>query len=249
MKHLLTVLACLLILPAFAQEDDGYIMYQSILLTAKDGHAQQLTQGVKAHNEKFHTEGAQSVNVWQINSGPRAGSMFWVKGPLTWTDMDTPLDTDGHMDDWWANVTPHAHMGEWNWWRLMDDMNYVPDGFEAGVAVVRYFDIKEDKWNNAVHIWETIFKLYRENNWDMALQIYTNQANSGNDWDWAIMWHHTNWASMDKNRGFFGKYEEMYGIDRDEFFEGWNEASEFMGMEIISLRKDLSVLDNDQGND
>ena len=246
MKNLLLILAFFISFQVTAQEeDDGYVMYQTILLTPKDGQGQQLRAGLKGHNDQFHQEGAQAVNVWQINSGPRFGSLLWVKGPLTWTDMDAPLEEGGHMDDWRANVAPNADLEVMEFWRMADGMNYSPEGFTPELIVMRYFDIKPQKGDNASDIWDSIFKLYQEKNWDTGLQIYSNQANAGDGRDWAILWFHENWASMDKDRDFFGAYEEMYGVDRGEFFERWDGASEYKGMEIMTLVPELSAVETE----
>jgi len=241
MKHLLIALAFAIAVPLTAQDDDGYVMFQTILLTAKDGKGQELNAGLKSHNAKYHQEGAERVNVWGIRSGPRTGSLLWVKGPRTWTDMDTPLEADGHMDDWRANVAPNSDGGEWEYWRLLDGISYMPEDFSLGVIVIRYFNIKSQKWDNARRNWKSIIELYEDNGWDTGVQVYSNQANAGDGRDWMVVWHHENWASMDKSRGFWDQFEEEYGIDRREYFEGWGEIAEFKGMEIMELMKDLSV--------
>lgn len=246
MKNLLFVFVLLISVQLGAQEDDGYVMFQTILLTPKDGAGQDLRAGIKAHNDKFHQEGAQAVNVWQISSGPNFGSLLWVKGPLTWTDMDTPLEADGHMDDWRANVTPHADLEAMEYWRILDDMSYMPDGFAPKMIQVRYFDIQQQKGNNARHLASTHLKLYQEKNMDMGLQVFSNQANAGDGRDWAMIWYHDSWASLDKDRNYWDTYEEMFGIDRREYFEGWNEATDYKGMEMMVLVPELSVAGSDE---
>lgn len=222
-------------------QDDDYVMYQVLRLTPKAGHNKQLIEGLKSHNAKYHgEEGKEAVNVWNIMSGPRTGSMLWVKGPRTWSDFDNPLEADGHMDDWWANVDAHADVHEWEYWGLWDGMFYMPEGMQPKVVVVRTFDIEPEKNNNARHMWEASIKVYQENNWDMGLQIYRNWANAGDDRDMAVMWFHDSWASMDKDRNYWDKYEEMYNMERREYFENWRDISNFKGMEIWTLNEDLS---------
>ncbi len=246
MKNLLFVLALLIGINLGAQEDDGYVMYQTILLKPLHEHGQELRAGLKAHNDKFHQEGAQAVNVWQINSGPNSGSLLWVKGPLTWTDMDNPIEAGGHMDDWRANVVPHAEMGSMEFWRVLDGMSFMPDGFAPKMIQVRYFDIKQQKGNNARHLASTHIKLYTEKNMDMGLQIMSNQAPSGDGREWAMIWFHDSWASLDKDRNYWDTYEEMFGIDRREYFEGWNESADYSGMELMVLVPALSVGGSDE---
>ena len=243
MKHLLYALVLLLTGSIVAQDND-YTMFQVIELKAKDGKNRDLNAALKAHNEKFHQEGNETVNVWGVRSGPRSGSLLWVKGPRTWSDMDSPLEADGHMDDWFDNVGPNAHMQQWEWWRMVNGMNYAPEGFVPKVAVIRYFEIHQGKGDDARELWRNAFKLYSDNNWDMGLQIYWNASNDGSGKDWAIMWFHDSWTSMDKARGFWDQYEEMFGIDRAEYFDRWNGMAKYSGMEILELMPDLSVMDN-----
>ena len=240
MKHLFTLIAVTLVFVVNAQDDD-YVMFQVLRMSPQPGHAQQLTEGLKNHNAKYHgEEGSEAVNVWNIMSGPRTGSMLWVKGPRTWTDFDTPLEADGHMADWWDNIDPHAEMHEWEYWGLWQGMSYMPEGMQPKVIVVRTFDIKAQKNNNTRHIWEAMLKVYKDNNMDMGVQIYRNWVNAGDERDIAIMWFHDSWASMDRDRDFWDKYEDMFDMDSREFFENWQEVSNFKGMEIWTLNEDLS---------
>ena len=117
MKKLLIPICLIISIHLTAQEDDGYVMYQTIQLKAKSGHQMDLREGLKAHNEKFHTEGSEAVSVWNIRSGP--GGLSWVKGPMTWSSLDTPL-TEDHRADWQKNVAAHADVGEFGYWKLVD---------------------------------------------------------------------------------------------------------------------------------
>ena len=244
MKNLLFILSCLIVFPLAAQDDDNsYVMYRTILLTPLHGHGQQLNAGLKSHNAKFHAEeGPSQVNVWNIASGERTGSLSWVQGPLTWTDFDTMAPDEKHMDDWRTNVMAHATMGEWEYWRLASDLSYMPEGLNPKLFQVRYFDIKVEKGNNAREIFGRLVKAYQDNNMDMGLQVFTNQVNEGNGKDWAILWFHDSWASLDRDREFVAKYEKMYGDDSwNEFFEVWREVAEYTSMEIQVLQEELSA--------
>lgn len=243
MKKLSFILSFFIAFQLSAQEgDNSYTMYHIITLKSLQGHGQDLRAGLKAHNSKYHQEGAQQVNVWSINSGPRTGTLSWVKGPLTWTDMDTQIAGDDHMDDWRKNVGAHSEMGEMEYWRLQDDLSYMPEGMQPKLFQVRYFDIKQDKNNNARHIIGTLTKAYKDTNSDMGFQVYTNQVNDESGRDWAILWFHDSFASMDRNRGFVAKYEKIFGDGSwDEFFEGWFDAADISSMELHVLQEDLSV--------
>jgi hypothetical protein len=241
MNKLSLLLILLITCQLSAQDNSGYVMYSTILLTPKSGHGKQLNDGLKAHNKKYHTEGASRVDVWSIETGPRSGSLEWVEGPMTWTDNDTKL-SDAHTADWTANVVPHADMGEVEYWKLAEGMTYAPEGQSAKVMQIRWFEINENKANNARELFGTLIKAYKDLNFDMGLHVFTNQANAGDGRDWAILWMHNNWASLDKDRGFTDKYDEMYGKNAwNEFWENWNEAVNFKGTEIHSLVPELSA--------
>ena len=226
-------------------QDDDYQMYQTIMLTPHDGQQQQLFAAVKAHNDNFHKEGKESVNVWSVQNGPDAGSLLWVKGPIMWSDMDNPIEGDSHMDDWWSGVMQHCTMTTMEFWRLWDDLEQMPDGLVPRVMVVRYQDIHQQKWNNVKHMWSSVIKLRKDKNFDSGLRIFTNSANAGDGRDVALIWHYDSYSSMDKDRNFFSQYEEAYGINRREYFENMNEITDFKGMQILNLVPELSVIGSD----
>ena len=243
MKKLLFILSFFITFQLSAQDgDNSYVMYQIISLKPLQGHGQEFRAGLKGHNTKYHQEGSQQVNVWAINSGPRTGTLSWVKGPLTWTDLDTPIAGDDHMDDWRKNVGAHSEMGEMEYWRLQDDMSYMPEDMQPKLFQVRFFDIKDEKGNNAKKLFGTLIKAYKDTNSDMGVQVFINQLPTEPGSGWAILWFHDSYASLDRDRGFVAKYEEIFGDDSwDEFFEGWREATTYDGMELHVLQPELSV--------
>lgn len=244
MKNFLFLIAFFITWQMTAQDDEGYIMYQTIELTPKAGHFNEFMDGLKAHNSKYHTEGAETVNVWQIESGPRSGSVVWVKGPLTWTDYDTPM-TDDHMDDWMKNIDPHSDMGEWGHWRRSSTLTYTPEDYAPNVMRVRYFEIMDQKGNNAREVFGELIEVYKEHNMDVGVSVYYNQAPSGDGKEWGIVWGYPNWAAFDVDRDLWDKYEEKYDQDSREFFEQWREAAKFKGGEIRTLMKAVSAAGND----
>ena len=245
MKKLLIPLFLIISIHLNAQDDDGYVMFQTIQLKAYSGHQQQLRAGLKAHNEKFHTEGMETVSVWAVRSGPNATGMSWVKGPMTWSSLDTPL-TEDHRDDWAKNVDAHAEVGEFAYWRLVEGMTYAPEGFKAAVMRIRWFDIKLGKADDAREIFGRIFEVYRQNKLDMGLHMYANQTPAGDGRELGILWQHDSWASMDRDRDWVAKYEAIHGKDSwSEYFRDWWEAVEFKGTQLNSLIPELSTPDSE----
>ncbi len=245
MKKLLFAIALFIAFQINAQDDMDYVMYSTIELTPKDGHYMELMEGLKAHNAKYHSEGWESVNVWNIVSGPRSGKLNWVMGPHTWTHLDKAMEDD-HLKDWLKHVSAHAEMGEWGYWRLNSDLSYMPENFQTKLMFIRFFDIESQKGDNAEHLFSTIISTYKENKMDMGLQVFQNVADAGDGKEWAVIWYHDSYASMDKDRNFRDKYEKKYGDDSwAEFFEGWREATDFEGIEIQELMPDLGVAGGD----
>jgi hypothetical protein len=245
MKNLFFFAILLFSVSLYSQEQaPEYVMFQSIVLSPNSGQGQQLRAGIKAHNQKYHTEGTNTVNVWSVASGPGIGNLHWIKGPMTWTDMDNPIGDEEHMEDWRTNIMPHAEMESMDFWRLNADLSYMPEGFQPRVMVVRYFDLKQGKGNNAEHVIGTLVGMYKAKGYDMGIQVFSNQANADGKRDWAICWFHDSFASMDKQRNGWSNYEEMYGMDSREFFENWNETTDFKGMEIFRLVTGLSAATN-----
>ncbi len=227
-------------MPLFAQDDNDYVMYQTINLKPKAGQFDKLREGIKAHNEAYHKEGDQLARVWTINSGPNSGSMSWVMGPLTWTTFDKQM-TDDHLTHWMDNIGAYADMGEWGYWRLADGLSYAPEGFQPTVMRIRYFEINERKGNNAREIIQKLIDVYRAENFDVGIHVFNNQAEWGDGKNWAVLWQHKNWASMDQNRKLKEKFEAMHGEDSwTEFFETWNEATNWKGTELNALAPELS---------
>ncbi len=245
MKSMLFLVALFATSTLFAQDND-YTMYHVINLKAKAGHQQQLMQGLKAHNEKYHQEGASSVNVWQIRSGPRSASLNWVQGPLTWAHFDEEL-SDEHLADWRDNVAAHAEVGEWEYWRLVDGMQYIPEGFQARVAQITYWDIHEDKNDNARELTKKVVEFMKESKMPSAYQMYSNQANSGDGKDWAMIFFNGSWADRDQDSEWETKFDEMYGHGAwDDFLDEWRDVTDFKGNELHALMTDLSVADDQE---
>lgn len=66
----------------------------------------QLEKALVAHAQKYHT-GNWKWRVFEIQTGPDAGGLQVIEGPLSWTDYDTRGNLgDAHMADWNNAVAP-----------------------------------------------------------------------------------------------------------------------------------------------
>ena len=64
MQRLLLLMTGFLLMPLMllSQNDSDYVMFQTIKLTPKSGHSNQLMEGLKEHNDTYHTEGFKNVS-------------------------------------------------------------------------------------------------------------------------------------------------------------------------------------------
>ncbi len=245
MKKLLFPLCLIISLHLAAQDDDSYVMYQTIQLKAKSGHQKELREGLKAHNDKYHTEGSESVGVWNIRSGPNATGLSWVKGPLTWTSFDTPL-TEDHRDDWLKNVEAHAKVGAFGYWRLVEGKTYAPEGFKAAVMRIRWFEVLPGKQDDVREIFDRLFELFRTENFNRGLHLFDNQAEWGDGRQLALLTQFDSWAEMDRDIGFTAKYEAIHGDGSwDEFLRDLSEATIWKGTQLNSFNAELSTPDSE----
>lgn len=228
----------------YSQSDDSYIMYSTITLTPLPGHSGDLAKGLKDHNTKYHKEAPRRVSTWQINSGPKGGSFFWVMGPVTWSDMDDEGDQE-HLQDWLDNVDKHVRPGSWNYWRLNSDLSYAPENFQPSVQIVRYFKINDNKYDAAMHTFSSLINTYKEMGTDMGVHVFRNAMPGIGEPDIAITWQHSNWASMDTDRKLWDAYEKKYDMDSHDFFDSWRIFTEFLGAEIHVLMPELSSPSNE----
>ena len=123
-----------------------------------------------------------------------------------------------------------------------DDLTYSPENFQASVMRIRWFNVKTDKYDDAREIFERVFEVYRQNNFDIGLHLFWNQTPDADGPHLAILWQHTDWASMDKNREWVAKYEAVHGKDSwSEYFRDQSEAVEFQGTQLNVLNSELST--------
>jgi hypothetical protein len=73
---------------------------------AKPDKGTQVEKALAAHGQKYHT-GNWKWRVFEIQTGPDAGGLQVIEGPLSWEDFDTRGNLgDAHTADWNTNVAP-----------------------------------------------------------------------------------------------------------------------------------------------
>lgn len=211
------------------------VVYETIYLKPKTDKLKEFGEAVKAHNEKYHGEGAYSAGAWQVISGPHSGMMFWVMGPFTFADLDNRPSEGGHDDDWMGNVMPHTHgMTDGYYWRQWNDYGYMPsENFSGKIMRALNWKVKPGKREELRHAMSAIQKVYDANSMGHSMAIFSNWTSDG-EIDVAIVWQYENWAYLDEDLEFSKKYEEVHGDNSwNTFQEAMRDYVEFKGIEMF----------------
>ena len=79
MKKLVFLLAVVFTTSAFSQNQE--VVYESIYLIPEKAKEMKLIEGVKKHNEKFHSEGRTTASLYNVLVGRRSGQYVLVTWP------------------------------------------------------------------------------------------------------------------------------------------------------------------------
>ena len=120
------------------------VVYENIIITPLKSSENLLIQGVKKHNEKYHSTGETTASLYSVLVGKHSGKYIWLNGPMKMADYDDMPDT-AHMEDWQKNIRNHAtdesvKIAKLNW-----DASYSPPSWGSPKYLLwRTFKIKQD---------------------------------------------------------------------------------------------------------
>ncbi len=192
-------------------QDDEYTMYQMLNIIPDNKNLGKLNENLKAHNEKFHKEGATAAIVWRVASGPNVGQLIWMRGPLKFADLDKPQGKE-HDDHWANNVLPNVKkIGTLEYWKRNDKVSNVvgdpkPKIF-VRIAVVN--DGQSYRVNDFyAKIGDVIKAMDGENPWAVWTNLF-RQGDLGRHV--ADVSGFDNWAWIDEDAKFRKKFMEVHG--------------------------------------
>lgn len=136
-------LTALIALSAPALTAQDYALYETQYLIPLPGQSGDLQDALGQHNKRFHNEGAFAARVFSVVNGPRAGQLFWVMGPGTWTHWDSRPADEAHGSDWEDNVMAHARNGRVEYWRLLDISTTVATDEVRPLQRHRFFSVED----------------------------------------------------------------------------------------------------------
>lgn len=142
MKNLILILVLLFSGSLIAQQSE--VVYESIVITPLKSSENYLIEGVKKHNQKFHSDGEVSASLYSVLIGKDSGKYVWLNGPMTMADYDIMPDS-AHMEDWQKNIRNYITNEIVNVAKLNRDASYSPPSWGTSKYILwRTFKIKQD---------------------------------------------------------------------------------------------------------
>ena len=217
MKRIIGIIIPLMVCATLVAQD--YVMFQTSILKLRAGQNHSLQQGVKKHNDKYHSgENSPKAYLWYINTGPNSGNYSWATGPLKFSDMDQSLP-DGHVKDWERNVSPYANETEVIYMVRNEELTYNPENETVGENILmKRYQIKDGPGHGAavVEAIGSITKVLKKTNAKIARRVYFNKFPNEGQSDLMLVYPFKSWSSFEGGRlglpeGFVDDYEKMYG--------------------------------------
>ena len=223
-----------------------YIMFQTSVLKLRAGQNHSLQQGVKKHNDKYHSgEDSPKAYLWYINTGPNSGNYSWATGPMKFSDMDQSLP-DGHVRDWERNVSPYADETEIVYMMRDEEMTYNPENETVGENILmKRIPIK----NGQEHIEaveeavQKIARALRRTRSNIARRVYRNAFPDGHQ-EIMLVYPFSSWTEFEGSvrglpEGFQDSYEKIYGKGsfRKEVMDVLSAHSDGVTHEIMTMVK------------
>lgn len=195
------------------EEDKKTVLFESIILDPDLGSLSDLADAMAAHNKKYHPEGAHQASVYRVVTGPNAGKLIWMMGPLTWSDLDNRPAADGHDEDWVNNVLPHIkESGHVEYWARDNDLSAPLSETQFPMYYLRYHNIEKGQGHKIndlfTKISNTIKSIDAVNSWS----VYDNTMRQGSAGRHMVtVSGMNNWAEMDDDWKFKDHFEKLYG--------------------------------------
>lgn len=237
MKKRLFVLATFLGVAMMVFSQTDYKMWETIYLTPNREKMEELKEGLKKHNDKFHAEEPYKAHVWNILTGRHEGDLLWVMGPCTWTDLDSRPAGDAHDEDWDKNVTPYikdAHDAQY--WKMNEELSYEPEDAPMGKVIWTWYRIKPFEGYRFKEMLKKVKKVYEEKEYPNMFGVYFAEMSTPWRYDVVLEWMFDKYSFFDRESQFVKDYEEVHGDGSWRYFmrefeavveNSWDELGEY----------------------
>jgi hypothetical protein len=208
-----------------AQEANSYEMWESIMLTPDNTKLKVLSDNMRAHNAKYHKEGAYDAIVYNIVSGPNAGNIIWMMGPMMYKHNDSRPSEGGHDEDWRDKVMPNIKkMHTIEYWRADDKLNNTSmldgDSSKYPLQFIRYTEVADGQSMSSINMFfkmvsETVKGMEGVNPWG----VYYNEFRQGDlGRHIATVGFYKNWTEFDEDNSFKATFDKVHGEENWQAF-------------------------------
>ena len=244
LKRIIGIVIPLLTCATLVAQD--YVMFQTSVLKLRAGQNHSLQQGVKKHNDKYHSgEDSPKAYLWYINTGPNSGNYSWATGPIKFSDMDQSLP-DGHVRDWERNVSPYADETEIVYMMRDEEMTYNPKNETVGENILmKRIPIKNGQ-EHVEAVEEAVQKIaraLRRTRSNIARRVYRKAFPDGHQ-EIMLIYPFSSWSEFEGGvrglpEGFQDSYEKIYGKGnfRKEVMDVLSTHSDGITQEIMTMVK------------
>jgi hypothetical protein len=221
-----------------AQDDDSYVMWESIMLTPDNTKLKVLGENMRKHNMTYHKEGTHKAVVYNISSGPNSGNLVWQMGPINYSHLDSRPAAGGHDEDWRDNVMPYIKkMGTIEYWRGDNTLNNTammdPNTVSHPILFIRFYEVEPGQGFSIntyfTRMFETIKSLDGENPWG----VFYNEFRQGDlGRHIADVSFYKNWTEFDKDVKWIEAFNKVNGanswqnqlnMEQATFSNSWDE--------------------------
>jgi len=226
------------------KSSEEYLVIKTTVFSAKSDKTKEFSEGMKNHNDQFHSGGIKGVRIFNIMNGPNANDLMAVMGPMPWSALDQPMQNqDAHDEDWTTNVLPYMeNERDMAFWRFHNNYSNFPPNFEMNKLKVSVWDMKRGEKDGMKNGLEKISKVLKEKMSGMPFGIYTNEFSStkeGRDLSMVYFFDDFSWLGIDQK--IKDKYNEVNGAGSFEtFLNEWRTITNGFTQELWVYNQELS---------
>lgn len=220
------------------EEDKSYTMWEDIMLTPDNKNLKVLGDNMRKHNQEYHKEGAYKATVYNIASGPNAGSIIWEMGPMNYHHNDTRPSEGGHDEDWRDNVMPYIKKIQTiEYWKADKELNNTSmldgDNSKYPVYFVRYYEVADGPTPGIKTFFERISKTVKALDGVNPWGVYYNEFRQGDlgrhiatfsfSPDWKDFDRDVNWVETFKKANGENSWQNQLDLYDASFKNTWDE--------------------------
>ncbi len=196
-------------------QNDEYILFYHLYLDPEPGNRVKVAKGARYHNQRYHKEGESKAYLWDVVTGPRAGTYMWGQGPMRYSKFEEK-QSDEHNMDWEQNVSAFCrNISDVRLSRRIEDLTYNPENeIIADNQLARIFYGVTDR-QSALQVIGKIKEVMVAKDHDYARRVYTTDFQTKDREDIMLIYPFEKWSDMEKRRGlefdFADQYDEVHG--------------------------------------